>query len=129
MGFWQVCGVAPLPSRALVRLHEGQGPRELPGQKEYRDHMYALRLPGLKVVADPGDDRIDDFQPSLFLDLPNGSGLEGLVSPGSRYPLGIDQYGAWEPSRFPMRTWPAGFRRMTPMPMWGRGLEAEDINY
>ena len=28
MGFWEVGGVVPLPARALVRLHEGQGARE-----------------------------------------------------------------------------------------------------
>ena len=40
--------------------------------------MEPLRLPSLKVVADADDYRVDDFQPRLLLDLPNGGGLEGL---------------------------------------------------
>ena len=40
--------------------------------------METLRLVGLKVVYDAKDGRIDDNQPSLLLDLPNGCGLEGL---------------------------------------------------
>ena len=79
MGFWQVCGVAPPPAGALVRLHEGQGARELLGQKADGDDMETFGLVGLKIVCDTKDGWIDDIQPSLLLDLPNGSGLEGLA--------------------------------------------------
>ena len=40
--------------------------------------MEPIRPVGFKVVADPDDDGIDDIQSRLLLDLPNGSGLEGL---------------------------------------------------
>ena len=40
--------------------------------------MEPLGLIGLQVVDHPDDGWIDDIQPSLLLDLPNGSGLEGL---------------------------------------------------
>ena len=40
--------------------------------------MEALGLMGPKVVGDAKDGWIDDIQPSLLFDLPNGSGLEGL---------------------------------------------------
>lgn len=87
MGLREVGGVAPLPARALVGFHEGQGPRERRGQKNDRDHMDAFRLPCLKVVADPDDGWTDDIEPRLLLDLPNGGGLEGLagfkVAPGN----------------------------------------------
>ena len=78
MGLREVGGGAPLPARALVGFHEGQGSRELLGQKADGNNMYALRLPGLKVVADSDDDGIDDIQPGLLLDLPNGCVIEGL---------------------------------------------------
>ena len=41
--------------------------------------METLRLVGLEVVDDAKDDGIDDIEARLLLDLPNGSGLEGLA--------------------------------------------------
>ena len=79
MGLGEVGRVAPLPTRALFRLHKGQGSRELLGQKADGNDMEAFLSKGLEVVGDAHDDGIDDGQPSLLLDLPNRSGLEGLA--------------------------------------------------
>lgn len=42
--------------------------------------MEPFSLIGLEVVGDAKDGRIEDIQPRLLLDLPNGCGLEGLPS-------------------------------------------------
>lgn len=80
MGFWQVCGVAPLPSRTFFGFPYGQVSRELLGQQADGNDVEPLGLVGLEVVGDAKDGRIDDIEACLFFDLPNGCGLEGLPS-------------------------------------------------
>ena len=53
---------------------------------------------GLEVVGDAKDGGIDDIQTSLLLDLPNGSGLEGLA----RFKVASRYREIWGMGAFPL---------------------------